>query len=217
MADRLIRIILQAGVILAVIAALPYKIFELDRYFVAKELVLNVAALVVALLLLARRRSLWFNVADGLLALFLIWSAASALFATNHWVAQRSLGVTVSGAVIFWGARSAAERGLYRPILVAAAIASVLRGRPSPSHRRMGWRRSTSARTGPPVARLETGTSWHTWRRLACRRSCGALSLPAVPSGRYSARSERPCSGRRWCYPDRERHGWLFWLQCSFC
>ena len=79
MADRLIRIILQAGVILAVIAALPYKIFELDRYFVPKELVLNVAALVVALLLVARRRSLWFDVADGLLALFLILSAASAL------------------------------------------------------------------------------------------------------------------------------------------
>ncbi|HMF86773.1 MAG TPA: O-antigen ligase family protein [Gemmatimonadaceae bacterium] len=126
MADRLIRIVLQAGVILAVFAALPHKIFELDRYFVAKELVLNVAALVVALILLARRRSLWFDVADGLLALFLIWSAASALFATNHWVAQRSLGVTVSGAVIFWGARSAAERGFYRPILVAAATASVL-------------------------------------------------------------------------------------------
>jgi O-antigen ligase len=126
MADRLIRIVLQTGVILAVIAAMPYKMFELDRYFVAKELVLNVAALAVALLLLARRRSLWFDVADGLLALSLIWSAASALFATNYWVAQRSLGVTVSGAVIFWGARSAGERGFYRPILVATASAAVL-------------------------------------------------------------------------------------------
>jgi O-antigen ligase len=126
MADRLIRIVLQTGVILAVIAAMPYKMFELDRYFVAKELVLNVAALVVALILLARRRSLWFDVADGLLALSLIWSAASALFATNYWVAQRSLGVTVSGAVIFWGARSAGERGFYRPILVATASAAVL-------------------------------------------------------------------------------------------
>jgi O-antigen ligase len=125
MADRTIRIILQAGIILAVVAALPYKIFELDRYFVPKELVLNVAALVIAVLLVARRRSLWFDVADALLALFLIWSAASALLAANYWAAQRSLGVTVSGAVIFWGARSAAERGLYRPILVAAAIAAV--------------------------------------------------------------------------------------------
>jgi O-antigen ligase len=126
MADRTIRVILQLGVILAVVVALPYKIFELDRYFVAKELVLNVAVLVIAIILVARRRSLWFDLADGLLALFLVWSAASALFATNYWVAQRSLGVTVAGAVVFWGARSIAERGVYRPILVAAAIAAVL-------------------------------------------------------------------------------------------
>jgi O-antigen ligase len=126
MADRTIRIIVVLGVIFAVVAALPYKMFELDRYFVAKELILHVAALVIAVLLVARRRSLWFDRVDGLLTLFLIWSAASALFATNYWVAQRSLGVTVSGAVIFWGARSVAERGEYRPILVAAAIAAVL-------------------------------------------------------------------------------------------
>jgi len=125
MADRTIRLFLQAGLILAVVLALPYKVFELDRYFVPKELVLNLAALAIALLLLARRRSLWFDLSDALLALFLLWSAASALFATNHWVAQRSLGVSVSGAVIFWGARAVAQRGLYRPILIAAAIAAV--------------------------------------------------------------------------------------------
>ena len=125
MADRTIRTLIQLGVILAVVVALPYKLFELDRYFVPKELVLHAAALMVAVLLLARRRSLSFDLADGLLALFLLWSAASALFATNHWVAQRALGVSVSGAVVFWGARSVAERGSYRPILIAAAIAAV--------------------------------------------------------------------------------------------
>lgn len=121
----MIRFLLQAGVILAVVVALPYKVFELDRYFVPKELILNLTALGIATLLLARRRSLWFDLTDGLLALFLLWSAASALFATNHWVAQRSLGVSVSGAVVFWGARAVAERGFYRPILTAAAIAAI--------------------------------------------------------------------------------------------
>ena len=125
MADRTIRTLIQLGVILAVVVALPYKLFELDRYFVPKELVLHAAALMLAVLLLARRRSLSFDLADGLLALFLLWSAASALFATNHWVAQRALGVSVSGAVVFWGARSVAERGSYRPVLIAAAIAAV--------------------------------------------------------------------------------------------
>ncbi|HEV2040935.1 MAG TPA: O-antigen ligase family protein [Casimicrobiaceae bacterium] len=125
MADRTIRTLIQLGVVLAVIVALPYKLFELDRYFVPKELVLNATALMIAVLLLARRRSLSFDLADGLLALFLLWSAASALFATNHWLAQRALGVSVSGAIVFWGARSVAERGSYRPILIAAAIAAV--------------------------------------------------------------------------------------------
>jgi O-antigen ligase len=125
MADRIIRILLQAGIIFAMVAALPYKVFELDRYFVPKELVLNLAAVLIAVLLLTRLRSLSFDLVDGLLALFLLWSAASAVFATNYWLAQRSLGISVSGAVIFWGARSVAERGKYRPILVAAAIAAV--------------------------------------------------------------------------------------------
>ncbi len=125
MSDRVIRLVVQASVILVVIVALPYKLFELDRYFVPKELVLHVAALIVALALVARRRSLSFDVVDGLLALFLLWSVASALFATNYWLAQRSVAVSVSGAIIFWGARSVAQPDGYRPILVAAAIAAV--------------------------------------------------------------------------------------------
>ena len=125
MADRTIRTVIQLGVILAVVVALPYKLFELDRYFVPKELVLHTVALVVAVFLLARRRSLSFDVADGLLGLFLLWSAGSALFATNHWLAQRALGVSVSSAIGFWGARSVAQTGSYRPILIAAAIAAV--------------------------------------------------------------------------------------------
>jgi len=126
MADRLIRLAIQAGVIAAVVAALPYKVFELDRYFVPKELVLHVAALIIALVLVARRRTLSFDVVDGLIAFFLLWSVASAIFATNHWVAQRSVAISVSSAIVFWGARSVAARGSYRPILIAAATAAVI-------------------------------------------------------------------------------------------
>ncbi len=125
MVDRSIRTLLQLGVLLAVVVAVPYKLFELDRYFVPKELVLHATALLVALFLVARRRSLSFDLADGLLMLFLLWSTASALFATNHWLAQRALGVSISSAIVFWGARSVAERGSYRPILIAASVAAV--------------------------------------------------------------------------------------------
>src|SRR5207237_10007537 len=106
MSDRLVRVVIQAGVILAVIVALPYKVFELDRYFVPKELVLHAAALIVAVALFARRRSLSFDLVDGLLAFFLLWSVGASLFATNYWLAQRSVSVSISGAIIFWGARS---------------------------------------------------------------------------------------------------------------
>ncbi|HMH26609.1 MAG TPA: hypothetical protein VK542_08515, partial [Gemmatimonadaceae bacterium] len=126
MADRVIRLAIQAGVIAAVVAALPYKVFELDRYFVPKELVLHVAALIIALVLVARRRTLSFDIVDGLIAFFLLWSVASAVFATNHWVAQRSVAISVSSGIVFWGARSAAARGSYRPILIAASIAAVV-------------------------------------------------------------------------------------------
>src|SRR5437868_13244905 len=102
MSERFIRVVIQAGVILAVVVALPYKVFELDRYFVPKELVLHAAALMVAVALLARRRSLSFDIVDGLLALFLLWSVGASLFATNYWLAQRSLSVSISGAIIFW-------------------------------------------------------------------------------------------------------------------
>ena len=125
MANRLAAILLQLGVVAVIVAAAPYKLFELDRYFVPKELVFHVVALFIAIVLVARRRTLGIDLADALLALFLAWSAASALFATNHWVAQRALGLSVSSALIFWGARRLGALGMHRPILVAAALATV--------------------------------------------------------------------------------------------
>jgi len=111
-------------VVAAVVVALPYKLFELDRYFVPKELVLNAAALIIAAALVIKRRALRFDLVDGLIALFLLWSVASAIFASNHWVAQRSVAISISGAIVFWGARSAAP-GSYRQILVACGLATV--------------------------------------------------------------------------------------------
>jgi O-antigen ligase len=125
MPNRVAAILIELGVVAAVIAAAPYKLFELDRYFVPKELVLHVVALVLAILLVTRRRTINIDLPDALIALFLAWSAASALFATNHWAAQRALGLSVSSALIFWGARRLGALGMYRPILIAAAVATV--------------------------------------------------------------------------------------------
>jgi O-antigen ligase len=125
MTVRAATVPLQFGVVAVVLAALPYKLFELDRYLVPKELVLHVVALAVAVFFLARTRTVTVDAADALLAVFLVWSAASVLFATNYWLAQRALGVSVSSATIFWVARRVGAAGSYRPILVAAALATV--------------------------------------------------------------------------------------------
>lgn len=117
--------ILIVGVIAVMLAALTYKVFELDRYFVPKELVLNAAAFGIAILVLTGHRNHRLDLADTFLVLFLTWSAVSALFATNYWLAQRALGLSISSAIIFWGARRASEEGMHRALLGAAAIASV--------------------------------------------------------------------------------------------
>lgn len=125
MGNRVAAFLIRLGVVAAVIAAAPYKLFELDRYFVPKELVLHLVALFIAIILIARRRTINIDLPDALIALFLAWSGASALFATNHWVAQRALGLSISSALIFWGARRLGALGMYRPILIAAAVATV--------------------------------------------------------------------------------------------
>ena len=126
MTDRLTRFLLQAGVVAVVIAAFPYKLFELDRYFVPKELVLHIVALAVGILLFLRRRELRFDLTDQLVAFFLCWSAASALFSTNYWLAQRALGMSISSAIVFWAARTLRDPDAYRSILGACALATVV-------------------------------------------------------------------------------------------
>ena len=126
MQRRIAQLLLQLGLLAVVIAVLPYKLFELDRYFVPKELVLHAIALIALMLFLTRVRQVRVDAADALLALFLILSLVSSLFATNPWLAQRALGVSVSGAVVFWVARSIGASGSYRPLLVAASAAVVV-------------------------------------------------------------------------------------------
>ena len=58
---------LQAGATAVVLAALPYQLFQLDRYTIVKELVLLVAATAAALLCLANARRLTVFLVDALL------------------------------------------------------------------------------------------------------------------------------------------------------
>jgi O-antigen ligase len=124
--DRLALHVLQIGAVAVVLAAAPYKLFDLDRYFVPKELVLHVVAAIAAMLLITRRKQFTVGVTDLLLAAFLGTSFVSALFATNHWVAQRAFAISVSGAILFWVASGLRRAGMVRPLVVALALGVVV-------------------------------------------------------------------------------------------
>jgi hypothetical protein len=124
--ERGIAVTLAVGVVAVMLAAFSFKVFELDRYFVPKELVLNVAAAIVGLLLIYGRHPLKVDALDALLVVFLLWTMASAVFAGNHWLAQRALAVSFSSAIIFWGARRAATGTIQRVLLGVTAFATVV-------------------------------------------------------------------------------------------
>jgi hypothetical protein len=124
MMPRASAIVLQAGLTAIVLAALPFKVFELDRYFVPKEATLHAVALLLAAIVLSRARSWRWDSADSLLLVFLAWSALSAVFAPSWWLAQRAFSLSVASAIVFWSARRLGEDGLYRPILNGAALAT---------------------------------------------------------------------------------------------
>ncbi len=123
---------IAAGAVVAMLAAAPYRLFELDRFFVPKEIVLLLTATAAcwAAAPLARddapRGPALDRVVDAALALYLAASAVSALFAPSGWLAARALAITAAGAALFWTARGAARRGAACPILAALVAAVAL-------------------------------------------------------------------------------------------
>lgn len=109
-------------------AATTFRAFDLDRFFVPKELALHVAALFMAVTLAwrdgPRRRSR----VDVVLLAWLAASVVSAVFATSWWLAVRALAVSLSGAMVFWAAASLQEagrsRGVGRVLALAATVAA---------------------------------------------------------------------------------------------
>jgi O-antigen ligase len=124
--DRLALLVLQIGAVAVVLAAVPFKAFDLDRYFVPKELVLHVCAAVSALLLIVRRNGLTLTPTDLLLSAFLFASTLSALMATNLWLASRALAISLSGVALFWVTSTLRRDGLVRSLIVALAVGVVI-------------------------------------------------------------------------------------------
>jgi hypothetical protein len=103
--------VLQSGAIAIVLAAATYKLFELDRYFVPKELALHLTALAAILACLQGARRLELTRVESLFGVFLLLGIISAALATNHWAAARAIGITFSGLVVLRAARATSESG----------------------------------------------------------------------------------------------------------
>jgi O-antigen ligase len=119
-ADWIALVAVGAGALACVLLVVPYRSFDLDRFFAPKELALHVSALMAGAAALSTVRRISLARTDLALVSWLVLSAASAIFATNHWLAFRALAVTVSGAALFWSARRLATAGL------APALAHIL-------------------------------------------------------------------------------------------
>lgn len=124
--DRRALAVVIAGAIATVLVAVPFKTFELDRYFVPKELVLHVSAAAAALFCLSTRRRAAMSALDILLALYLVATIVSAVLSVNWWLAQRAVAISVSGAMLFWVASALRRAGLERPLVVGLAVAIVI-------------------------------------------------------------------------------------------
>lgn len=117
---------MQAGAVLVAIAAVTDRAFDLDRFFVPKEMALHLTALVAGLLAVGAFRRVGVGRVDALLVGYLLLSAASTYLADDRALAIRALAVSVSGVAIYWAARALGEVGLASALLRALALAIVV-------------------------------------------------------------------------------------------
>ncbi len=117
---------LQIGAVAAVLVVTTYKVFDLDRFFVPKELALHLTAFVAGMAALGSLRRLRLSRVDALLGGFLVISLFGAVLAQNHWAAARALAISVSGVVLFEAARTVRRAGLSRQLIGGLALAVAL-------------------------------------------------------------------------------------------
>jgi O-antigen ligase len=125
-ADYLILVALAAGSLGCVLAVLPFRSFDLDRFFAPKELAFHGAALIAGIASFSGVRRLSITRTDAALGAWLALSFVSAVFATNHYTAVRAFTLSFSSAMVFWSARRLGARGLGRALAAMMAAAIVI-------------------------------------------------------------------------------------------
>ena len=124
-ADLVTLVTIILGAFAVVLVSLPYKAFDLDRFFVPKELALHATAAVSGLVVLARRPRPALSRVDTFLVAFLVLGVVSALFAENWWLATRALAITASAVTVYWVSRALARAGYERALVSGLACAVV--------------------------------------------------------------------------------------------
>lgn len=125
-APTLLAGLLVTGALAVVLAGVPSPLFDLDRHAVPKELALHLVGLLALPILAWSVPRVRLALPEYLLMAWLGWSAMSVAFAENYWLAWRALGVSVSGAIVFWMARRASQGGRGDAILAGLSAAAVL-------------------------------------------------------------------------------------------
>lgn len=122
--ERLAAHLLGAGLVVAVLAALPAAPTDLDRHQLPKETVVHAATWLAVALVRPGLGRLSRATRTALFALLVV-TVLSALFASNRWLALRATGLTLTGTAAFLAAHHLALRGvgplLLRWVGVAAA------------------------------------------------------------------------------------------------
>jgi O-antigen ligase len=118
--------VVQFGALAVVVAASDLRAFDLDRFFVPKEMVLHLIAVMAALLTLRAFGRAAADLVDVLLVSYLALGVVSAILATNHWLALRALAITASSLLLFWIARVLRANGMERAMIHGLALAVVL-------------------------------------------------------------------------------------------
>ncbi|MFN2316425.1 MAG: O-antigen ligase family protein [Gemmatimonadales bacterium] len=118
--------LLVLGAVAVVLVGVPSPLFDLDRHAVPKELVVHAVALLALPALAWSVHRIRLTIPEYFVLAWVLWSALSALFATNYWQAFRATGLTISAGVIFWMARRAAGGGRQRMVLAGLCGAAVI-------------------------------------------------------------------------------------------
>jgi O-antigen ligase len=118
-------VLVVVGAFAVVLASVESVVFDLDRYLVPKALALHLTALALLALGFPSLRAPRWGLAEWLVIAFVAWSAISAAFAQNRWLALEGWGIGLSSIVLLLACRELGRHHRW-PVLVGVVSAAVL-------------------------------------------------------------------------------------------